>query len=138
MSRTSAKPVLTAEPVHDQLTPGDPSTARQSAMSLPFAPGWSTILETGSGVLFYRTSDGLQVMVDVLIDGRVVTRGHSFATIKAGYTAAVDLGGRILLYDSSTGDGAVAEVLGRRPVGLLRQRRHPPRPGGMERLFRVG
>jgi hypothetical protein len=91
-----------------------------------FATGWSTIVETGSGVLFYRKSDGLQVMVDVLIDGRVATRGHSFGTIKAGYTAAVNLGTGIFFYDSSTGDGAVAEVLAADPwvysgsVGTLR------------------
>src|SRR6266850_352628 len=76
-----------------------------------FATGWTSIAETDNGVLFYRKSDGLQVMVDVLSYGNVVTRGNTFQYLKTGYTAVVPFGAHILFYDSSNGDTGVGKIL---------------------------
>ena len=76
-----------------------------------FTYGWTSIVQTTNGVLFYRQSDGLQVMADVNSAGQVSTRSHTVRYIKAGYTGVVAAGDEILLYNAADGDAALAEVL---------------------------
>src|SRR4030095_10869429 len=76
-----------------------------------FTYGWTSIVETTNGVLFYRQSDGLQGIADIIDKGEVATRSRSVQYLKPGYTAVVAAGEDILLYNSETGDGAHAGIL---------------------------
>ena len=62
-------------------------------------------------MLFYRKSDGLQVMTDLDSSGRFTTRSNSLQYLKSGYTAIVAAGDDILLYNTATGDAALAAIL---------------------------
>jgi len=76
-----------------------------------FTTGWTSIVETGNGVLFYRLADGLNVMVDIDTKGGVSTRSGTVQYLKAGYTAVVAAGDDILFYDAATGNAALAGVV---------------------------
>src|SRR5204862_8277587 len=75
-----------------------------------FALGWTSIVQTNNGVLFYRQSDGLQVMVDLDSNGGVTTR-QRLQYLKPGYTAVVAAGSNILFYNAATGDAALGQIL---------------------------
>ena len=75
-----------------------------------FNRGWTSIVETNTGVLFYRQSDGLQVMVDIYTGGAVTTRMWTQQYLKPGYTTVVAAGDNIELYDAAAGDAALASA----------------------------
>jgi hypothetical protein len=75
-----------------------------------FSLGWTSILETNNGVLFYRQSDGLQAMVDIDSNGGVTTR-PGVQYLQPGYTAVVASGGNVLFYNAPTGDAALGQIL---------------------------
>ena len=85
-----------------------------------FSTGWTSIAGTNNGVLFYRKSDGLQVMTDLDSSGRFTTRSNSLQYLKSGYTAIVAAGDDILLYNTATGDAALAAILKASPLVLPR------------------
>ena len=76
-----------------------------------FTTGWTSIVGTNNGVLFYRKSDGLQVMTDLDSSGHFTTRSNSLQYLKPGYTSIVAAGDDIFLYNASTGDAALAAIL---------------------------
>lgn len=75
-----------------------------------FTYGWTHIVETSNGVLFYRASDGLHVMTDVETNGVISTRSRTVQTLRAGWTHIVATNDDILFYDANTGDGAIGEI----------------------------
>lgn len=75
-----------------------------------FTYGWTHIVQTSNGTLFYRAADGLQVMVDVERNGVVSTRMHTVRTLRAGWTHIVSVNDDILFYDAASGDAAVGEI----------------------------
>jgi M6 family metalloprotease-like protein len=75
-----------------------------------FTTGWSHIVETSNGVLFYRAADGLQVMTDVGANGVITTRSNTVKTLRAGWTHIVSVNDDILFYAAASGDAAVGEI----------------------------
>jgi len=72
-----------------------------------FDVGWTHIVNSNHGVLFYCAGNGRSVMVDVDTDGSVTTRSGSEKTIAAGYDSILSQNDDILLYIKSSGDVAV-------------------------------
>ncbi len=84
-----------------------------------FTKGWTHVVETSNGVLFYRASDGLQVMTDITAAGAVNTRSNTVKTLRRGWTHIVSVNDDILFYDAVNGDAAVGEILKYSPWVLL-------------------
>lgn len=75
-----------------------------------FSPGWTHIVDTGAGVLFYDAASGAEVMTDVNGDGSVTTRSLTAQTIRPGYTSVTAIDNDVLFYDSASGDVAIGGV----------------------------
>ena len=73
--------------------------------------GETNIVETGAGVLFYRATDGMAVTADVDSEGRVTTRANTQEYLSPDWSALVSIGGNILFYNKTTGDGAVGHIV---------------------------
>lgn len=74
--------------------------------------GWTHIVNTNNGVMFYNAANGLTVMTDILTNGTISTRGNSVQTIRAGWTAITADNQSIMFYDSSTGDVSIGRIRG--------------------------
>lgn len=85
-----------------------------------FTRGWSSIVETNDGVLFYRKTDGLHVMVDIDSNGRPADRQNSVKYLTPGYTGIVAAGDDILFYNAENGDGAVGGIIKPSPWVITR------------------
>jgi M6 family metalloprotease-like protein len=85
-----------------------------------FTAGWTHVVQTSNGVLFYRASDGLQVMTDVASNGVVSTRSNTVKYLRRGWTHIVSVNDDILFYDKMNGDAAVGEIAKYSPWLLLR------------------
>jgi hypothetical protein len=72
-----------------------------------FDIGWTHVVNTNHGVLFYCADNGRSVMVDVDTDGSVTTRSRSEKTIAAGYDSILSQNDDVLLYVKSSGDVAI-------------------------------
>lgn len=83
-----------------------------------FANGWTQIVETNNGVLFYRSTDGLHVMTDVAANGAISTRSNSLQTLRRGWSHIIAVNDDILFYDQNTGDGAIGEIQKASPLVL--------------------
>jgi len=75
-----------------------------------FATGWTHIVNTSNGVLFYNSGTGLHVMADLNPGGIVATRADSVQTLESGWTSIVSDGNNLLFYNSGTGDAAVGFI----------------------------
>jgi hypothetical protein len=88
-----------------------------------FTTGWTQVLESHYGILFYRAADGLNAMVDVDPNtGDVSTRTNSVQNLTPGWTnivaqpatpgstSLVAQLGSILFYNTNTGDVATGHV----------------------------
>ncbi len=73
-----------------------------------FDRGWTALVNTSRGVLFYRKDAGRSVMVDVDTDGTVTTRSRSEKTIPTGYDSILSQNDDVLLYDKESGDVIIA------------------------------
>ena len=76
-----------------------------------FTFGWTTIVDTGSGVLFYRETDGLSAVADVDTTGHVLTRSDTVMNLSAGWTAIEATDGNLLFYNKANGDGAIGHIV---------------------------
>lgn len=76
-----------------------------------FTFGWSTIVDTESGVLFYRATDGVSAMADVDTTGHVLTRKDSVMNLSPGWTAIEATAGNLLFYNKDNGDGAIGHIV---------------------------
>jgi len=72
-----------------------------------FDKGWTHVVNTNRGVLFYCEGNGRTVMVDVDTDGSVTTRNQSGKTISPGYDSVLSQNGDVLLYAKGSGEVAV-------------------------------
>lgn len=72
--------------------------------------GWTHIVNTNNGVLFYNSASGLEVMVDVLASGVISTRLATVATIAKGYTAIAADNQNIMFYNGASGDVAIGAI----------------------------
>lgn len=75
-----------------------------------FATGWTHLVQTSNGVLFYRASDGLQVMAKVASNGMVRTLSKTMKNLRRGWTHIVSVKDDILFYDAANGDVAVGGI----------------------------
>ena len=73
-----------------------------------FDKGWTHVVNTNRGVLFYCEGNGRTVMVDVDTDGTVTTRSRSEKTIPTGYDSILSQNDDVLLYDKESGDVIIA------------------------------
>jgi len=71
-----------------------------------FATGWTHVVNTSNGLLFYRRDSGLSVMANVDFDGSVMTRPSSHATLPMGYDSIVSQNDDVLLYTKKNGNVA--------------------------------
>jgi M6 family metalloprotease-like protein len=81
-----------------------------------FSTGWTHIVNTNDGVLYYNADTGLNVMGDVNAGGVLGTRSNTVQTLARGWTSIVSDGKNILFYNASNGTGAVAFI---RQVSIL-------------------
>lgn len=88
-------------------------TFKQKASYAPgtLTEGWTQIVETGAGVLFYRASDGVAATVDIDAAGTIITRANTQEYLSPGWSAIVASGNDILFYNKVTGDGAVGHLV---------------------------
>jgi hypothetical protein len=75
-----------------------------------FLTGWTHVVNTSNGVLFYCSVNGRQVMADVSAGGNVSTRSGTEQTIAPGWTSIVADNDDILFYNASSGDGMIATI----------------------------
>ncbi len=73
--------------------------------------GWTHIVNTNNGVLFYNAANGLDVMVDVRADGSIITRSDTVQTIRTGWTTIAADNQNLMFYDGATGDVAIASTV---------------------------
>src|SRR5205085_8546396 len=69
-----------------------------------FDRGWTSVVNTNRGVLFYRQDTGRSVMTDVDTDGSVTTRKRSEEALPTGYDSVLSQNDDVLLYDKESGD----------------------------------
>lgn len=81
-----------------------------------FLTGWTHIVQTSNGILFYCSVNGATVMADISAEGIVSTRDLTWQTIDPGYTAITAVDENILFYKRAHGDVAIGRV---RPFDLL-------------------
>jgi hypothetical protein len=74
------------------------------------AAGWTHIVDSGDGVLFYNASNGYNVMTDLYSDGTLSTRFATARIIQSGYTSVVAGNHNVLFYDTANGDVAIGAV----------------------------
>jgi hypothetical protein len=75
-----------------------------------FSTGWTHILDTSSGLLFYRAGDGTTEVADVDTDGSVTTRSGTRKTIAANWTSITSDKTHVLFYNATSGDAAVGGI----------------------------
>src|SRR5262249_6143477 len=68
--------------------------------------GWTHVVNTSHGVLFYRRDTGRSVMADVGLDGSVVTKPWSDTTLPRAYDSIVSQNDDVLLYVKANGNVA--------------------------------
>jgi M6 family metalloprotease-like protein len=73
--------------------------------------GWTHIVKTPNGVLFYNAANGLEVMTDVSPTG-ISTRSQTVAWLQPGWTSIASDDTNLLFYDASSGDVAIANIAG--------------------------
>jgi hypothetical protein len=73
--------------------------------------GWTSIVDTGSGVLFYRATDGLSAMADVDTTGHIHTHKNTVMYMSAGWTAIEATAGDLLFYNKDNGNGAIGHIV---------------------------
>lgn len=79
-----------------------------------FTTGWTSIVETHHGIMFYRSTDGLTVLADVDPNtGKVTTRSKTVQYLSPGWSSIVADASSILFYNQVTGDGAVGHIASR-------------------------
>jgi Zn-dependent metalloprotease len=89
-----------------------------------FAPGWTQIVDTGNGVLFYNGDSGQYVVGDFDAAGnyadRVADRNWmvigapplwEYSRLKTGWTHIVAANYKLLFYDGNTGEAMIGSVL---------------------------
>jgi hypothetical protein len=75
-----------------------------------FTAGWTHIVDTPGGLLFYRAEDGMTEVADVDTDGSVATRSGTHKTIAANWTSVTSDKTHVLFYNASSGDVAVGGI----------------------------
>jgi M6 family metalloprotease-like protein len=75
-----------------------------------FSTGWTQIVSTSDGVLFYNAANGVQVMADVAASGGVTTRSRSLESLRTGWTSVAVQNDDILFYDAVSGDVAIGGI----------------------------
>jgi M6 family metalloprotease-like protein len=75
-----------------------------------FLTGWTHVVNTSNGVLFYCSANGRQVMTELQSDGSVTTRGGTEQTIAMGWSSIVSANDDILFYNSTSGDVAIGGI----------------------------
>jgi hypothetical protein len=81
-----------------------------------FSTGWTHVVNTSNGVLFYCSSNGRSVIVDMVPGGSLSTRPRSETTLPTGYDSILSQNDDILFYDRDTGDIAIGTTV--HPVSL--------------------
>jgi hypothetical protein len=76
-----------------------------------FSTGWTHLVNTGDGIMFYRQSDGLVSVADVALNGAVTTRAASRGYILSNWTSVVAVGGNVFLYNRTRGDAEIGHFL---------------------------
>lgn len=75
-----------------------------------FLTGWTHIVNTSNGTLFYCSVNGRQVMADVNADGSVTTRSGTEQTITTGWNSIVFENDNLLFYNDASGDVAIGTI----------------------------
>jgi hypothetical protein len=77
-----------------------------------FAPGWTHIIDTNMGIMFYRSTDGLFVMEDFDNQLNPGDRVTSITHLQPSYTSVALLNGsEIMFYNSLTGAGELGHLV---------------------------
>jgi hypothetical protein len=101
-------------------TPSDVKfTQRVGYAKGTFTSGWTNIVDSGSGVLFYRITDGLSATVDVDTTGHIHTRDNTVIHLSAGWTAIEAIDNHFFFYNKETGEGAIGHIV--QPYELMGQ-----------------
>ena len=74
-----------------------------------FFTGWTHIVNTPNGVLFYRSSDGASWLGGFDINGNFYTVNANPASFSAGWTQVVNTPNGVFFYKASDGSGAFGE-----------------------------
>jgi hypothetical protein len=82
----------------------------QSYPAGSFATGWTHIVDTSQGMLFYRAGTGEGGIGVVTASGFVTLRGYPAGAFSTGWTHVASGGEDILFYHAATGAGAVAVI----------------------------
>lgn len=72
--------------------------------------GWTNIVQTSNGLVFYNAHTGVSVVGDIKSNGTLVTRPLTLQNVGADWTAVTTDGTNILLYNAVSGDVAIAAV----------------------------
>lgn len=75
-----------------------------------FLTGWTHLVNTSNGVLFYCSANGRQVMTELQSDGSITTRSGTEQTIATGWSSIVSANDDILFYNSTSGDVAIGDI----------------------------
>ena len=81
-----------------------------------FSLGWTHILETGWGVMFYNSTNGLSVMTDVTPAGVILTRSSTVRYLASGWTSLSLTQDCLLFYNKDTGDVAIGHITTRQEL----------------------
>lgn len=91
-----------------------------------FAAGWTHIVDTSQGMLFYRAGTGEGGIGEVTAGGFRTLRGYSAGAFSSEWTHVVSGGEDILFYNAATGAAAVAVIDRSAAVPTVRTLRSHP------------
>ena len=75
-----------------------------------FALGWTSVVPTTNGILFYNKSTGRKVVGEVTATGDYHDTYGSVETLRTGWDKVVAVGSDVLFYDNDTGGGSIGAV----------------------------
>jgi hypothetical protein len=86
---------------------------RQLKLYLPgsFLTGWTNVVNTSNGILFYCSINGKVAMTDVHSDGSVTTRPGTQNTITTGWSNIASDNDDILFYNAANGNVGIGAIV---------------------------